>query len=474
MPIQAKRYVYGVIAAGSALLAIALWHWSSPDPFRYLMYFALAVLASTLKLRLPGITGTYSVNFLFLLIGVAFFSLPETLLVACAAAVVQSLWRTKQRSSTVQVLFNMANLTLSVSAAFGIAHGIFEEGLHTYRPAVLALVACVYFVLNTLLVSGVLSLLQGKSLRDICGQWYEWSFPYYMVGAALVGLLPVSTESVLPESWLILVPLLYLVHFFYSLAHSTQRQETKQPDSKSHRRLPLQARWYAGTVISAGAILLIMAVIRFDTEGMARLAGYLGFALVASTWKVRLPGMMGTISVGFVPLLAAMAELPFSQLMMMSIGLAAAQTLWKPKRHATPVQLFFNMACQLLSAGLAHWISRSVLPHTWASSLPAMLVISTALLYGANTVMVATILCLADNRPLAAIWQRCYFWTFPYYLVGAAASGIMIVTSRTAGWPVSLLILPMMGLVYVSYRMHVYKAVEQPAMEECPPQPVAA
>jgi len=79
MPIAAKRYIYGVIAAGALVLALALTNWSSPHPLEWALYLALAVLASIPKLRLPGMTATYSLNFWLLLFGVVHFSLPETL-----------------------------------------------------------------------------------------------------------------------------------------------------------------------------------------------------------------------------------------------------------------------------------------------------------------------------------------------------------------------------------------------------------
>ena len=65
------------------------------------------------KLRLPGMDGTYSLGLLFLLYGVAHFSPPETLVAVCAGAVAGSLLSTKKRSSAVQVQFNAANLMIS-------------------------------------------------------------------------------------------------------------------------------------------------------------------------------------------------------------------------------------------------------------------------------------------------------------------------------------------------------------------------
>ena len=67
----AKTYIYGVIGAGGLLLAWSLAGWS-PVALGWLTIFAaLAVLASMVKLKLPGMDGTYSMNFLFMLYGVA-------------------------------------------------------------------------------------------------------------------------------------------------------------------------------------------------------------------------------------------------------------------------------------------------------------------------------------------------------------------------------------------------------------------
>jgi hypothetical protein len=92
-----------------------------------------------------------------------------------------------------------------------------------------------------------------------------------------------------------------------------------------------------------------------------------------------------------------------------------------------------------------------------------LLAVSALVMYSSNTLMVATVMALVDRKPLSNVWQLCYFWSLPYYLVGAAAAGIMTATSRTADWPPSLLVLPLMGLVYISYRMQVRQAVERSA-----------
>ena len=47
--------------------------------------------------------------------------------------------------------------------------------------------ALVFFFANTLPISVVIALTEGKSSRKVWSECYFWSFPYYLVGAAAVG-----------------------------------------------------------------------------------------------------------------------------------------------------------------------------------------------------------------------------------------------------------------------------------------------
>jgi hypothetical protein len=453
MPVAAKRYAYSVIAIGCVVLALSLRNWSSPHLTSFLIYFTFSIAASLVKFTPPGIDGTYSLSFLFTLIGIAEFTLPETLAATCAGAVIQSLWKVKKRPSIVQVLFSVANLTLSTTLCFAIAHGILGQALQAYRPAVLALVAAVHFAASTILVSGILSLLEGQRLHHIYREWYFWSFPYYLIGAAVVGLLPLSGKVPAPEGWLVLLPLLYLVHFYYRLR--TDPASAAGIDHEiSEGKLPANASLYIDAVITAGAMLVIYAVLHWESQNVNRFLGYLAMALLAGTYKVRLPRLRSTISVSFVLILVAIAELSYAEAVFLSAAVALVQTVWRAKRPAKPIRMAFNCASLVISTSAAYIVCRSLMVSAWPAALPAFLVIATALLFGSNNALVAAVMCLAEGKPMSAMWQQCYFWSFPYYLVGAAASGLMIATARSAGWPFSFLVLPILTMIYVSYRLH--------------------
>src|SRR5213078_4794372 len=58
-------------------------------------------------------------------------------------------------------------------------------------------------------------------------------------------------------------------------------------------------------------------------------------------------------------------------------------------------------------------------------------------------------------------WVDCYFWSFPYYLVGAAFAGMLGWFNRAFGWETSLLIVPVIYLIYRSYRLYLGKLEDE-------------
>src|SRR4030081_4035252 len=103
MSIRARLFIGATAALGMWALAHALWHWQSVDLTRFVCYLLVAVLASSLKVQLPGIDGTMSVNFLFILLSVLELNLPETLVLGCTATLAQCLFGTRQKLVPVKI-----------------------------------------------------------------------------------------------------------------------------------------------------------------------------------------------------------------------------------------------------------------------------------------------------------------------------------------------------------------------------------
>jgi len=267
----AKAYIGAVIAVGAFVLAGALssvrdisWSWA--------LFIALSAIGSVVKLRLPRMEGTYSLSFLFLLFGIAHFSPAETMVAGCAGVAAQCLLNAKSRASLVQVLFNSANISVTIAACYVIERILTARNAQ-FLPAITALVGCAYFIVNTVLVSGVLSLLRNKPLAAVWGEWYLWSFPYYLIGVTLVGLIPAPGQAVSPAACLVLLPMVYLVHFFLGLRKSQASPlaaDGTNAANPTNAPLPRDAQIYAGLVIAAGAVLAASSILNWQSQSYVR------------------------------------------------------------------------------------------------------------------------------------------------------------------------------------------------------------
>jgi hypothetical protein len=214
---RTQLYIGLTTASGVALVALCL---ASEDAAghsaAYLAYCLLGWLSSTMKVRLPGITGTISVNFLFILVAIALFTFSETVLLASAACMIQCLWRPKSRPRIFQVSFNVATLAISSGASYRFSH-LLTGSSAAHLGVLMAVAASFYFTADTMLVSGALALVQGKSLFAVWQQCYLWSFPYYLAGAAIAGLVVATNRSAGWAMSLLILPPMYLVYVFYRI-----------------------------------------------------------------------------------------------------------------------------------------------------------------------------------------------------------------------------------------------------------------
>jgi len=217
LSVHTKAFVGITAAFGVATLAYALMHWQSQDLPRFLCYLAVAILASGLKVQLPGIDGTMSVNFLFILLGVMELSLPETLIIGCTASLVQSVWHTRKRLDPIKVIFNVAGMMANASMLTYISYHWLSARFESNKPILLMVAALVFFFANTLPISVVIALTENKSSRKVWSECYFWSFPYYLVGAAAVGLVGIVNRSAGWQTSLLVLPLIYWVYRSYRL-----------------------------------------------------------------------------------------------------------------------------------------------------------------------------------------------------------------------------------------------------------------
>src|SRR5271154_750247 len=127
LPFLAQSFIGLIIIIGTATLVYGAIHQSSKNIAEFICYLGIAILASRLKVNLPGITGTLSVNFLFILIGVLELSVSETLILGAVSMLAQCMY--PERPKAIQVTFNVCAGTISTALAYGVYHSQLAHAL---------------------------------------------------------------------------------------------------------------------------------------------------------------------------------------------------------------------------------------------------------------------------------------------------------------------------------------------------------
>jgi putative nucleotidyltransferase with HDIG domain len=213
----ARAFIATMALAGVVCFGLAFWHWQSNDPLKFVCYLIAALLASSLKVTLPGIEGTLSVNFLFTLLGILELSLPETLLIGLASTLAQFYWRPARQLKLVQLVFNVSQVTVSSAMAYGAYKLVVIHVLHAPGPLALLVAAITHYGCNTAAMSTIIGLTEDKPFIKVWTNCYLWSFPYYMVGAAAAGLVNFLNRHIGWQSSLLVLPPIYLMYRSYRL-----------------------------------------------------------------------------------------------------------------------------------------------------------------------------------------------------------------------------------------------------------------
>ncbi len=228
MSTRARLFIGVTAALGVWALTHSLWHWQSLDLARFACYLLVAVLASSLKIQLPGIDGTMSVNFLFILLSVLELNLPETLAIGCTATLAQCLFGTRQKPVPVKIVFNVFSMMANAIFVSYFAYHALQRWLGTGTLPLLVITALIFFVANTVPVAVIIAMTEGKSAHKVWAECHFWSFPFYMVGAAVVFGVGYFSRQVGWQTSLLILPLVYWVYRSYHLYLAKLATEKQQ------------------------------------------------------------------------------------------------------------------------------------------------------------------------------------------------------------------------------------------------------
>jgi len=218
------------IVLGIATLCYAFFHWRSDDPLRFACYLAVAIAASLFKVRLPGIEATMSANFLFILVGIMDLSPAETILMGSLGGLIQSVWHSKPRPKPIQLVFNFSNIAISIVAAELVYHSGRAQSIGMKWPLLLAAASTTYFAVNTMSVSAVIAFSERRSAIRVWKECYLWSFPYYLLGALIAGVVSTINHSLGWQVAVLILPVVYWIYRSYRIYLNRLETEKKHSD----------------------------------------------------------------------------------------------------------------------------------------------------------------------------------------------------------------------------------------------------
>jgi signal transduction histidine kinase/CheY-like chemotaxis protein len=199
LPVGARWYVAGVIAAGVAVLA-RFFPRTLPDPVLFPMLLLAACLTAAWKvnLLLPLKSGsTLSVSIAAKLMTLLLLGPQFAVLVAIAAAFTQCTYKVREAYPFYRTVFSMSAEAITV-AATGIVYGWLGGSLGPFdlvalaRPLVGAI--SVYFIVNTGLIAVVIALSSERKLIDVWRDDFLWSGVTFLVAGSAGAMAAVLVD----------------------------------------------------------------------------------------------------------------------------------------------------------------------------------------------------------------------------------------------------------------------------------------
>jgi diguanylate cyclase (GGDEF)-like protein/putative nucleotidyltransferase with HDIG domain len=219
--------------------------------------------------------------------------------------------------------------------------------------------------------------------------------------------------------------------------------------------LPTSARALFTGVSLLGVSILVYGLLHPASRNIAEFLSYLLIAVLASRLKINLTEIADTMSVNFLFILVGVLQLSFAETL--ALGCVAILAQSGLTKHPNPIRVTFNLCASALSIALAYGAYHVPFTFPILSSSPVRLAIAASVYFVATTGSIAAFVSFADDKPFKKMWVECYFWSFPYYLVGAAAAGMIDWLGKTFSWETSLLALPVIYLIFRSYRLYLGK-----------------
>jgi diguanylate cyclase (GGDEF)-like protein/putative nucleotidyltransferase with HDIG domain len=229
------------------------------------------------------------------------------------------------------------------------------------------------------------------------------------------------------------------------------------------RDFPLGAKLYWLLIVAGGLFLSAATLIswRPNPDTYYRIAFYALAGILSSGFKVNLPGLLCTLSMNYVFIIAGLLDLQLESGVAVGLCSVLAQIFIRAKQRPTWEQALFNIAGISFPVMAANAMLQIHLPSK-IDTMDIFPVVTASIAYfTVNTVILAGIIGATSRRSPFKVWQESYLWTAPQYLVGGVIACSFHLLSAWLGWMGILCTIPVIYLVYKSYSVYLARVDEQ-------------
>jgi diguanylate cyclase (GGDEF)-like protein/putative nucleotidyltransferase with HDIG domain len=179
--------------------------------------------------------------------------------------------------------------------------------------------------------------------------------------------------------------------------------------------------------------------------------GYLIVSSVAASLRIKLPGLAGALSLHFFFVLICIPHLSLPEVMIIAAAGATIQCIafLKPPRA---LAIAFDVAVAVTASGVTAWVFQTMA--AGKTSAPILYVVAASVLFLGYSIPPAIAMALAEDRSVIHTWRNDFLWTFPHYIAGGGAAGLLSLIGNRTGWETTLLIVPVIYWMYNSYRYY--------------------
>jgi hypothetical protein len=218
------------------------------------------------------------------------------------------------------------------------------------------------------------------------------------------------------------------------------------------QKFSLITKIFIASVVVTGVAVLVNGLLHWETSRPIELAALLVMTLIASRFKVRLPGINGSMSVNVPYLLIVAVRLSPGEALAIAALASLIQSIPTLKTPATFVRALFS------SAAITNSVAAAMLAFNLASApgFLGLIGITAAgvAFFFANTVQIAMVLWLAEGKNPLQAWLGMARLSGPYYVLSTGVAVVVCAAVQFALWGEALALLPLMYSIHSSYKLY--------------------